>query len=366
MMRIEGSAFVESCLAQHIPFLGCMRPNSLILEWYRLNELTIDQGQNWNKKGSEVFVVKPYNRSQPARYFELVSADGDPSEAFETHEKKPVTTEYILSEEQRSDYTQMLREAIYQMKSDVLGKVVLSLRLPLSSNKPFTLLIRRLFTKEKKDSLRHLFSINDGVIWVGDTPETLLTRDHNFIKTEALAGTRRLSELRANEFTFKEFEEQGFIVEELKQRLSAFVEEIHLSDREQVLAGTLTHLKTTLSGSLKEIVSDKHLLDALHPTAAVCGFPRTEALALIEGLEKHNRELYTGYIGFRTTKKSTYFVNLRCARLDAFSLDLFVGAGITASSVIENETDEIQSKTAAIMGLIAFNGGHMQPVKYFY
>ena len=366
MMRIEGSAFIERCLAQHIPFLGCMRPNSLSIEWYTLNELTIDQGQNWNKKGSEIFVVQPYNRSQPARYFELVSAVGEPTEAFEIQQNEPLTTEYILSQEQRSDYAQMLKEAINHMKRDVFDKVVLSLRLSMSSNSPFTFLIKRLFTREKKNSLRHLFSINDGVIWVRDTPETLLARDHDFIKTEALAGTRRISELKVKEFTFKEFEEQGFVVDELKQRLSAFVKEIHLSDREQVLAGNLSHLKNTLSGSLKEIFSDMDLLDVLHPTAAVCGFPRTKALALIAGLEKHNRELYAGYIGFRTTKKSTYFVNLRCARIDALSLDLFVGAGITAQSVIENETDEIQSKTATIMRLIAFNGGNMQPVKYLY
>lgn len=355
MMGIKGSAFIERCLAQNTPFLGCMRPNSLNVEWYTLNELSADQGQNWNNKDSEVFVVQPYNSSQPTLYFELVYAVGDPEEAYEIFENEALTTEYLLTEEQRYNYAQMLRDALHQIKSNVLGKVVLSLRLPLSSTRPFTLLIQRLFSKVKKDSFRYVLSINDKVIWVGDTPETLLTRDHDRIQTVALAGTRRQNELKANEFTFKEFEEQGFIVDELKQRLSAFVEEIHLSDREQVLAGNLTHLKTTLRGSLKETVLDKELLDALHPTAAVCGFPRTKALALIARLEKHNRELYAGYIGFKAAKKSTYFVNLRCARLGASSLDLFVGAGITAQSVVENEIDEIQSKTASVMRLIAFN-----------
>ena len=59
-------------------------------------------------------------------------------------------------------------------------------------------------------------------------------------------------------------------------------------------------------------------------------------------------------MGFRSVAKSTYFVNLRCARIDETALELFVGAGITAQSVSKKEIDEIQSKTATIMRLIAF------------
>ena len=114
------------------------------------------------------------------------------------------------------------------------------------------------------------------------------------------------------------------------------------------------HLKTTLEGTLAEEFSDEELLAALHPTAAVCGFPREKALALISTLEGHDRELYAGYMGFRSAAKSTYFVNLRCARVDQTAVELFVGAGITAQSVSKKEIDEIQSKTATIMRLIVF------------
>jgi isochorismate synthase len=181
-----------------------------------------------------------------------------------------------------------------------------------------------------------------------------LTRQHNRIQTVALAGTRRRADLKHDDFTSKEFEEQGFIVEELKQRLAPFVERVQLSDRQRVSAQNLVHLKTTLEGTLAEEFSDEELLAALHPTAAVCGFPREKALALISTLEGHDRELYAGYMGFRSAAKSTYFVNLRCARVDQTAVELFVGAGITAQSVSKKEIDEIQSKTATIMRLIVF------------
>ena len=353
MMQIKGASFIERCLAQQIPFLGCMPPNSAQVEWFTLNTLTVDQAQLTLSKGSEVFVVQPYDRSQAALNFGLTPATEAAIDQLDT-DFESLAAEYTISAEQAEAYDRMLQRAIGQINQGELDKVVLSLRLALANQSEIGLNICNLFTPEAKDSFRYIFSLSEGVVWVGDTPETLLTRQHNRIQTVALAGTRRRDDLNHDDFTSKEFEEQGFIVEELKQRLAPFVERVQLSDRQRVSAQNLVHLKTTLEGTLAEEFSDEELLAALHPTAAVCGFPREKALALISTLEGHDRELYAGYMGFRSAAKSTYFVNLRCARVDQTAVELFVGAGITAQSVSKKEIDEIQSKTATIMRLIAF------------
>ena len=353
MIQIKGASFIERCLAQQIPFLGCMPPNSAQVEWFTLNTLTVDQAQLTLSKGSEVFVVQPYDRSQAALNFGLTPATEAAIDQLDT-DFESLAAEYTISAEQAEAYDRMLQRAIGQINQGELDKVVLSLRLALANQSEIGLNICNLFTPEAKDSFRYIFSLSEGVVWVGDTPETLLTRQHNRIQTVALAGTRRRADLKHDDFTSKEFEEQGFIVEELKQRLAPFVERVQLSDRQRVSAQNLVHLKTTLEGTLAEEFSDEELLAALHPTAAVCGFPREKALALISTLEGHDRELYAGYMGFKSVAKSTYFVNLRCARIDETALEIFVGAGITAQSVSKKEIDEIQSKTATIMRLIAF------------
>ena len=353
MMQIKGASFIERCLAQQIPFLGCMRPSSAQVEWFTLNTLTVDQAQLTLSKGSEVFVVQPYDRSQAALNFGLTPATEAAIDQLDT-DFESLAAEYTISAEQAEAYDRMLQRAIGQINQGELDKVVLSLRPALANQSEIYLNICNLFTPETKDSFRYIFSLSEGVVWVGDTPETLLTRQHNRIQTVALAGTRRRDDLNHDDFTSKEFEEQGFIVEELKQRLAPFVERVQLSDRQRVSAQNLVHLKTTLEGTLAEEFSDEELLAALHPTAAVCGFPREKALALISTLEGHDRELYAGYMGFRSAAKSTYFVNLRCARVDQTAVELFVGAGITAQSVSKKEIDEIQSKTATIMRLIVF------------
>lgn len=354
MIQIKGASFIERCLAQQIPFLGCMRPSSAQVEWFTLNTLTVDQAQMTLNKGSEVFVVQPYERSQAALNFSLTPATEAAIDQLDDTDLESLTAEYAISAEQAEAYDRMLQKAISQIDQGELDKVVLSLRLALANQSEIDLKIRNLFTPDTKDSFRYIFSLSQGVVWVGDTPERLLTRQHNRIQTVALAGTRRRDDLKHDDFTSKEFEEQGFIVEELKQRLAPFVERVQLSDRQRVSAQNLVHLKTNLEGILVEDFSDEELLAALHPTAAVCGFPREKALALISNLESHDRELYAGYMGFRSAEKSTYFVNLRCARIDQTVLELFVGAGITAHSVSKKEIDEIQSKTATIMRLIAF------------
>ena len=353
-MQFKGAFFLERCLAQKTPFLGCMRPNSTQVEWYTLDKLTVDQAQLTLNKGSEVFVVQPYDRAQSAIHFSLTPINDTAIDRLDDAELEYSAAEYVISANQAEAYERMLQKAIAHINEGELDKVVLSLRLALANPSEADLNIRNLFTPDAKDSFRYIFSLNEGVVWVGDTPETLLTRNHSRIQTVALAGTRRLDDVKYDDFTSKEFEEQGFIVAELKQRLAPFVERVQLSDRQRVSAQNLVHLKTTLEGTLIKDFSDEELLGALHPTAAVCGFPREKALALISILEGHDRELYTGYMGFRSASKSTYFVNLRCARIDQSALELFVGAGITAQSISKNEIDEIQSKTATIMRLIAF------------
>lgn len=354
MIQIKGASFIDRCLAQQIPFLGCMRPNSAQVEWYTLTKLTTDQAHLTLNKGSEVFVVQPYDRSQAALNFSLAPATGAAIDQLDDTDLESIAVEYTISAEQAEAYDRMLQKAISQIELGELDKVVLSLRLALANQSEDDLNIQDLFAPDTKDSFRYIFSLSEGVVWVGDTPETLFTRQHNRIQTVALAGTRRRDDLKRDDFTSKEFEEQGLIVEELKQRLAPFVERVQLSDRQKVSAQNLVHLKTTIEGTLVEDFSDEVLLAALHPTAAVCGFPREKALELISTLESHDRELYAGYMGFRSAAKSTYFVNLRCARIDQLTLELFVGAGITAQSVSKKEIDEIQSKTATIMRLIAF------------
>ena len=86
----------------------------------------------------------------------------------------------------------------------------------------------------------------------------------------------------------------------------------------------------------------------LHPTPAVCGLPVGEARRLINFSEGYHRQLYTGFLGRMRNQSLWFFVNLRCARLDANQAVLYAGGGITPSSVPAHEWHEARLKSETI------------------
>ncbi|MGW7099607.1 chorismate-binding protein [Streptomyces sp. NPDC054838] len=71
----------------------------------------------------------------------------------------------------------------------------------------------------------------------------------------------------------------------------------------------------------------------LHPTAAVCGVPRTAARELIAEFEQGPREFHTGLVGWTDRHgDGQWVIALRCAILDGRGLRLYADAGILPAS----------------------------------
>ena len=65
----------------------------------------------------------------------------------------------------------------------------------------------------------------------------------------------------------------------------------------------------------KESFDLSSLVEKLHPTPAVAGFPKKEALEFIKKHEQYKRSFYSGYFGLSDNKDVQYFVNLRCMQV---------------------------------------------------
>ena len=91
------------------------------------------------------------------------------------------------------------------------------------------------------------------------------------------------------------------------------------------------------------------LAGALHPTAAVCGTPKSRARVLISELEQMDRGRYAGPVGwFDSAGNGEFGIALRCAQISQNSARLFAGAGIVSGSNPESELQEIETKLTAI------------------
>ena len=92
------------------------------------------------------------------------------------------------------------------------------------------------------------------------------------------------------------------------------------------------------------------LVEALHPTPAVGGSPRPDALAAIAELEPFDRGCYAGPVGWADAEgDGEWAIALRCAVLDRERATLFAGAGIVASSEPDAEVDETARKFRAFL-----------------
>jgi isochorismate synthase len=182
-------------------------------------------------------------------------------------------------------------------------------------------------------------------LWMGATPEKLLTSFEGNFKTMALAGTQKYNGTVNVIWQNKEKQEQQYVTDFMLENLKESVESLDVTAPFTVQAGNLLHIRTDISGKLKSADSLENLINILHPTPAVCGLPKAVAANFIMENEGYDRAYYSGYLGeLNINNRTSLFVNLRCMQVENRLVTIYVGGGITADSIPENEWEETVSK----------------------
>jgi menaquinone-specific isochorismate synthase len=112
--------------------------------------------------------------------------------------------------------------------------------------------------------------------------------------------------------------------------------------------GQLVHLHTPITATLGA-QQPLALAEALHPTPAVAGLPRREAMAWLRSLEPFERGHYAAPIGWIDSEGDTDLrVAIRSGTLRGRHLDLTAGAGLVRGSVPERELQEVVLKLGVL------------------
>ena len=65
-------------------------------------------------------------------------------------------------------------------------------------------------------------------------------------------------------------------------------------------------------GELKKSTKESDIIKAIFPGGSVTGAPKEKSMAIIDSLEKYQRDVYTGAIGFINSNGALPLFNKRC------------------------------------------------------
>jgi isochorismate synthase len=198
--------------------------------------------------------------------------------------------------------------------------------------------------------------------FVGATPELLIERNGEQVRSQPLAGSaprgegeeedRALGEqLMASE---KDRREHAVVVDDIVARLEPITERLSAPSTPNLLKmANVQHLASEVVGILESPRSVIEVAGALHPTPAVAGLPLAEALAFINKSESIDRGWYSGGIGWTDgSGNGQIAVALRCALVRGDTAQLYAGAGIVAGSRPERELEETRLKFRPLLNLL--------------
>jgi menaquinone-specific isochorismate synthase len=201
--------------------------------------------------------------------------------------------------------------------------------------------------------------------FIGASPELLVAVDNGAISSHPLAGTAprtgdpQTDNALAEQLLSSEKNqiEHRVVIDMVHDTLLPFCSYLDWQPEPSVMqVANVQHLGTLMQGMLSKPFM--HVLDAalmLSPTPALGGFPKQEALKLIDQYEGIVRGRYGGAVGWFDQKGNGAFaVAIRCAQLspDRTSARLFAGGGIVADSDPATELAETQAKFQAMLAAI--------------
>lgn len=244
----------------------------------------------------------------------------------------------------------LMAEALQVIGEGGLSKVVLARPLDVSLPRPFVPgpVLDALRRRQARCAV-FLVRATDGTSFLGATPETLLRVREGWLQTEALAATLP-RDATLEQATDKEWREHLAVVDAIRAALAGRVLSLRVDEAPSLVRlARLSHLRTGIEATLTPEASLTDLALALHPTPAVAGEPRPEAMAFLRQREGFDRGWYAGIVGYVGRGEAHLRVALRSALVKDRQARLFVGAGIVAGSTAEAEWAETCVKATAML-----------------
>lgn len=355
-----------------LPFVVYRKPNEIKVKTLLQNKDSIYKTEDFSECG---FVFSPFNDEDASILIPLEFSNFINTEYKVNSINDSSKLDFLEDSISKQNHIRLIHKGVEAIKDNQFTKVVLSRNEEIKISEYNPLYIFEQLLNSYASALVYCWYHPKIGLWLGATPETLLKIEGNRFSTMSLAGTKVYHGSLDVAWQEKEKEEQKIVTNYIVDGLNKSIEDLYVSGTTTIKAGNLLHLHSKISGKFNFKTSNlKLLINILHPTPAVCGFPKAKAKQFILKNETYNREFYTGFLGelnikethIRNTSKSNVennayasintvtnlFVNLRCMQLKNNTAILYVGGGITKDSIPEKEWQETVSKSLIMKNML--------------
>ncbi|MFD1739169.1 isochorismate synthase MenF [Bacillus salitolerans] len=271
-------------------------------------------------------------------------------EPFDFSEECTYTEEEIEVEK----WLQSIKDVVSHIQNGELDKAVLAreLKLVTSTSFPVEAILYRL---QENQASSYIFAHESGKsVFIGATPERLIKKDQEKLFSTCLAGSiRRGESIKEDELLeqellndHKNLVEHQFVVDMIAKEMEQVCVNIKKPSKPSVFkAKDIQHLYTPIIGEAKEGTPLLTIVQKLHPTPALGGFPQEKALQEIREHEALDRGWYAGPIGWMDSRGNGEFaVAIRSGLFQENRASLFAGCGIVDKSEPNQEYEETQIK----------------------
>ncbi len=251
-----------------------------------------------------------------------------------------------------SAWMQKVAEVAHDIRDGLFEKVVLARTVQVTPQAETSFDISAVLSRLRQSYPgTYIFAIQRSTrFFVGATPERLVQAQNGQIHTMALAGSAPRGTTQEEDEQLgaallqseKNGIEHAVVVATVREALLVHCSTVHVYDTPHLLKlKNVQHLETPIVG---ELLPGRCILDVmadLHPTPAVGGFPRKEALATIRRIEQLDRGWYAGPLGWiGAGGHGEFAVALRSGLVAEHEATLFAGCGIVGNSDPESEYTE--------------------------
>ncbi len=271
-------------------------------------------------------------------------------------------TDFHLSDKtyrlSKQDFSSSVKDVKNIIKSGEVVKVVVSnyCKYTYSNSPRYHHILESLETKYPECTT---FFIESNGVFLGASPENVLSEKNEKLYLDALAGSTEMSndsgQEKLNEVKLisdkKLSHEHNVVVQGITETLSGLDIEYQVGERHILKLKNIQHLRTRIEAkSSKQDTMD--ILDSIYPTAALSGYPKERSIDIIDTIEPFDRGWYSGVVGWIGKGSSDFYAGLRSAYLKDNYIYIYAGAGITKDSDTDEEWSEVINKMSTMDQII--------------